>query len=360
MSVVRVRSLYRALPALVLLVIACGWSLAEPTGLDDENGNGGPPPAVYCPDLPSGVEHGFVGDPGSAPAAAGTSRIVLMGGSSEVDPASKLFVEAAAGGDVLVMRASGSVMSYNNYFRSNVNPVPRPAAVSSIRIDQSTSGVAPGVLCHVSRANALWLAGGNQWNYLGVWPVELQDSIRAVGLRGGIGGTSAGAAALGEFAFDAAGGGVTSGEALQDPFGPRISVSRSPLGQPALAGWIVDQHFRERDREGRLLVFLARMQQDLERDTVYAVGLDERAALVVEGDHFTVLAHPGRAASFYRTTHRTSIEAGRPLDMEGVERVLLYNQATGSWPFDFEAWRRDTVSVTSGVVSASVSPGAGG
>ncbi len=351
----------RLLPAALLLATACSAASAEPAGPRDENGDGGTPPpeppAAYCPDLPSGVEHGFVGDPGAAAGVAGSPRIVLMGGSSEVNPASKLFVEAAGGGDVLVMRASGSVTSYNNYFRSSVGPIPPPAAVTSIRINEPDAGVAAGVLCHVSRANALWLAGGNQWNYLGVWPAELQDSIRAVGMRGGIGGTSAGAAALGEFAFDAAGGGVTSAEALPDPFGPRVSVSRSALGQPALAGWIVDQHFRERNREGRLLVFLARMQQELASDTVFGVGLDERAALVIEGDRFTVLAHTERGALFYRTTERAPIEPGRPLDIEGIERVTLLDGATGSWPFDFDAWPRDTISVSAGVVTSSPAPG---
>jgi cyanophycinase len=333
-------------------LVACGSAAADPVVPDDPNGGGtgDPPPAAYCADVPTGVLHAATGEPGANPSAEGTPRIVAMGGSSEVNPASKLFVEAAGGGDVLVMRASGSVTSYNNYFMSSVGPVPPPASVASIRIDDPAQSLSEGVLCHVRRTSALWLAGGNQWNYLGVWPVEMQDSIAAVGRRGGIGGTSAGAAVLGEFAFDARNGGVTSAEALQDPFGPRVQVSRSAIGQPEFAGWIVDQHFRERDREGRLLVFMARMQLELDRDTVYAVGLDERAALVVEGDRFEVLANPERAAVFYRVTERTAIAPGQPFDMTGIERVVLESGANGPWPLDFDAYPRERLRVEGGTV----------
>jgi cyanophycinase-like exopeptidase len=277
-----------------------------------------------------------------------------MGGASEVDRASQRFVEAAGGGDVLVMRASGSVTSYNDYFRTGVGPNPQPSSVGTIRIDEVAVAASPGVLCRVAGAQALWLAGGNQWDYLGRWPRNLQDSIAAVGRRGGIGGTSAGAAALGEMAFDARAGTVTSEEALQDPFGPRVHVSRSPLGRPELAGYLVDQHFRQRDREGRLLVFLARMQEALNQDTVYGIGLDERAALIIEGGRFEVLAHDDREVSFYRATERAIALPGLPLQMGGVERVRLEDGASGTWPLDFGEHAPEVLRVEEGVVRTAV------
>ncbi len=343
-----------ALPLLLSLSM-CGGAEENPLDPGDpENGPGDPPPpSSTCPPLPPGAAFAASGSPGSNPDAAGTPRIVLMGGSSEVDAASRLFVEAAGGGDVLVMRASGSVTSYNDYFREEVGPRPAPASVGTIRIDEVAAASSPGVLCRVAQAHALWLAGGNQWDYLGRWPESLQDSIRAVGRRGGIGGTSAGAAVLGEMAFDARGGSVTSAEALLDPFGPRVQVSRSPMGQPELAGYLVDQHFRQRDREGRLMVFLARMQEVLDRDTVYGIGLDERAALVIEGGRFQVLALTGREVSIYRTTKRANALPGVPLDMEAVERVRLEDGLSGSWPLDFQGHSRDVLHVEGGVVRAT-------
>ncbi len=325
--------------------MACGGTGGGgPAGPED------PPVTGPCPAPPAGAAIASAGTLGSNPAASGTPRIVLMGGSAEVDPASKRFVEAAGGGDVLVLRATGSVTSYNDYFRTGVGASPTPASVTSIRLDDPGVGDSGPVLCHLALAQAVWLAGGNQWNYLGVWPPALQDSIAAVGLRGGIGGTSAGAAALGEFAFDARHGGVTSEDALADPFDHRVQVSRSPLGRPELAGYIVDQHFRQRDREGRLLVFLARMQHALERDTVFGVGLDERAALVIDDDQFQVLAREGRAAVFYRTTRRAELEPGQPLDMAGVERITLEDGAAGPWPLDFDAHPAVRLRVDAGVV----------
>jgi cyanophycinase len=349
----RVRT-YAAMTALPLAfsLSVCGGPKGSPVDTEDPgNGSGDPPPASSsCPPLPLGAAFAASGTPGSNPAATGTPRIILMGGSSEVDAASRLFVEAAGGGDVLVMRASGSVTSYNDYFRGEVGGHPSPASVGTIRIDKIPVASSPGVLCRVARAQALWLAGGNQWDYLGTWPQSLQDSIVSVGRRGGMGGTSAGAAVMGEMAFDARGGSITSAEALLDPFGPRVQVSPSPLGQPELKGYLVDQHFRQRDREGRLLVFLARMQGALGSDTVFGIGLDERAALVIEGNRFQILAHTGREVSIYRTTKGANALPGVPLDLEGVERVRLEHGASGSWPLDFQGHARDVLHVEKGVV----------
>jgi hypothetical protein len=46
-------------------------------------------------------------------------RITLMGGASEHDSASKWFLQGAGGGDVVVLRTSGSD-GYNNYFYSGL------------------------------------------------------------------------------------------------------------------------------------------------------------------------------------------------------------------------------------------------
>lgn len=78
-----------------------------------------------------------------------------------------------------------------------------------------------------------------------------------------IGGTSAGLAILGEHVFTAENGGVTSEEALADPFSPRVALSAQPfLSVPFLSNVIADQHFRERDRMGRALAFMARISQN--------------------------------------------------------------------------------------------------
>jgi cyanophycinase len=320
-----------------------------------------------CPPLPDGVVHAevrgieprvatSVEPPALAQAQAPPRRqIVLMGGSSEVDAASRRFVAGAGAGgtdagDVLVVRASGSATSYNGYFQRMADADAPLRSAGTLLIEDAAMSAHPAVLCRIAEAEALWLAGGNQWNYLGHWAPALQVAIGAVGRRGSIGGTSAGAAVLGEFAFDAGEGGVTSAEALADPHGPRVRVVRSGMGQPELARVVVDQHFRERDREGRLLVFLARMQAELIGGEVYGIGLDERAALVIENGTFEVFAQDGRAVSFYRLSSPTPTSPGVPFSAPLIERVMLWDGARGAWPFNFDAYPRDALAVEEGVV----------
>jgi cyanophycinase len=289
-----------------------------------------------CPAVPVGVEHNVTGTFDARPAAVPVRRVVLMGGSSEVAPAARLFVEAAGGGDVLVLRASGSSTSYNDYFASGVGASPAPASAGSIRIDSAAAGADAGVLCRVARAEAIWLAGGNQWNYLGRWPAALHDALAAAAPRGvPIGGTSAGAMSLGELAFDARAGSAVSDTVLANPFHDDVAVSRSPFAQPELAGVLVDTHFMQRSREGRLLVFLARGRALLGAASVTGIGLDERAALVIEDGRFTVLAGaPERYAWVYRLTGDAVLRPGAPLSLDGIERVRMSHGDTGAWPID--------------------------
>jgi cyanophycinase len=339
-----------AAAALALLVAAACASAGDPGPPVAEPRYNDAPAATMpqpCPPLPRGAALESVsatsGSPGAEPvggAAARARRVVLMGGSGEVESAARAFAEGAGGGHVLVLRASGSTSSYNDYFAHAVGATPAPVAVATIRVDSAEAGGHDGVLCRVSRAHALWLAGGNQWNYLGRWPQALHDSLATRARNGvAIGGTSAGAMSLGEVAYDARDASVTSEEAVADPLHDDARVSRSPFGQPELAGVLVDTHFMQRSREGRLLAFLARGRELLGRDTIYGVGIDERAAIVIEGGRFTVHAGaPERYVWVYRLTRPVLLEAGRPLALAGVERVRLGAGAEGAWPLDFGRW----------------------
>ncbi len=325
---------------------------AQDAGAQDAGGvDAGP---VQCPAVDDAVALGSLGADEDTVASA-VRRVVLMGGSVEVDPASTEFVDGAAGGDVLVLRASGSVNSYTPYFYEELPTDVAPASVTTLRIEDAAPSADPGVLCRVQAAEALWLAGGDQYAYLGIWRSALHDEIAALATRGAaIGGTSAGAMALGAFAFDAAQGSVSSAEALADPFDPLVSVVVSPLAQPELLATVVDTHFSARDREGRLLTFMARAKDAAPGlDEVWGVGLDERAALVIEDGQFVVhTGAPDRRVWLYRYTGTPTLNAGVSLELEGVQRLAFAAGATGFWPVGEAAWA-DAVSLTvvGGVVS---------
>ncbi|MFH1810246.1 MAG: hypothetical protein ABIJ09_15980 [Pseudomonadota bacterium] len=276
---------------------------------------------------------------------------MLMGGGAEIDAAARSFVEGAVGGDVLVLRASGSVDSYTSYFFAELGAVPAPASVTTALLAQPTPAADPAVTCRVDAAEALWLAGGDQSDYLVAWPAVLQQALARVGARGGsMGGTSAGAMALGEVAFDAARGSVDSVQALAAPLSSVVSVSRSPFAHPFLASTVVDTHFQARDREGRLLTFLARALALLGQGPVLGLGLDEEAALVIESGHFLVLAAPGQRVWLYRAAGPATLETAAGLGLDGVERVQLTSGQQGTWPPDLASWPVVRLQVVNGVV----------
>lgn len=210
--------------------------------------------------------------------------ICLMGGASESDEAMIWFLEKADGGDILVLRASGSD-GYNDYFYSelgvNVN------SVESIVIHNADGAIDPYVLQKVAQAEAIWFAGGNQWNYVNYFKGNaLQDALNHhINVKQAvIGGTSAGMAILGSYYFDAQNGTVSSAQALFNPYDSRVSLGYNDfLEIPYLENVVTDTHYDNPDRRGRHTVFLARMTTD---HGVRSLGIasEEFTAVCIEPD----------------------------------------------------------------------------
>ena len=209
--------------------------------------------------------------------------VCLMGGATENDAAMRWFLRRADGGDVLVLRASGSD-GYNTYMAGLLDtPV---HAVETIVFDDSTAAWDPYVHQRIGEAEAIWFAGGDQWRYVSWWRGTPVDSLvrRAHQERNAvIGGTSAGMAILGEHVFTAQNGTVLSEEVLQNPFHPRATVSSERFLDIGLLGDVLtDSHFDDPDRRGRLLGFMARLHQAGE--PVIGIACEEYTAVCIGPD----------------------------------------------------------------------------
>jgi cyanophycinase-like exopeptidase len=208
--------------------------------------------------------------------------ICLMGGSTEDDNAMKWFLQRANGGDVLVLRASGAD-GYNDYFYSDLGVSVN--SVETIVCNNAQASNEAYVLQKIQQAEAVWLAGGNQWNYVSYWRNTPVDSLlnRAIQERNiVIGGTSAGMAVQGKFYFSAQNGSVTSGAALANPYLPTVTVdSTTFLKNTHLQQVITDTHFDNPNRKGRLTVFLARIFTDF-GISGKAIACDEYTAVCIE------------------------------------------------------------------------------
>jgi cyanophycinase-like exopeptidase len=222
-----------------------------------------------------------------------SSGICLMGGAGENDSAMAWFLKRANGGDILVLRTSGSD-GYNNYMYSglgvNVN------SVETIVFHNSSASYEPYIHQRIQQAEAIWFAGGDQWNYISYWrnsPIESLINLAIANRKIVIGGISAGMAILGRFYFTAQNGTITSATALSNPYHNNITVdSSSFLSIPYLNNIITDTHYDNPNRKGRHIVFLARILLDygtkakgIACDEFTAVCIDTNGIAKVYGDY---------------------------------------------------------------------------
>ena len=222
----------------------------------------------------------------------------------------------------------------------------------SLLADPPSSAVDAGMRCRVQRAEAVWIAGGDQWDYLGRWHDSLRVDLAELQSRGAVlGGTSAGAMVLGAAAFSARNGSISSEDALLNPNDIRIDIVEPVFAQPELDGTIVDTHFFERDREGRLLAFAARYGFAEESARVVGVGLDERSSLVIEGGRYVVFTDAGASVWLYLVDSPTAMVDGAPLHVSRVLRVGLPDGSSGEWPLDFNSVSPDTLRVDQGTIT---------
>lgn len=135
---------------------------------------------------------------------------------------------------------------------------------------------------------------------------------------------------FGAYAFTAEKGGVTSATALAEPRGPAVTVRKSTYAQPELAHALVDTHFSQRDREGRLLAFAAHMLAAGE-STALAIGIDEDTALVIDGPSARVLGS-GAVHVYTVVGPLTAFAAGSALGLGGIRRRVVSTGTTTAWP----------------------------
>lgn len=207
---------------------------------------------------------------------------VLMGGAGENDNAIRWFLERADGGDVLVLRTTGED-GYNDYFFTDLGV--ELNSVETIVCLNSEASTNPYVLRRVSEADAVWFAGGDQWDYISYWldtPMEDVFNVLINDKQIPIGGTSAGCAIQGQAYFSAENGTITTTQALNDPFHALMKLGNNDfLSNPATQQIITDTHYDNPDRRGRHTAFLARLITDFGAP-FYGIGVEEYTAVCID------------------------------------------------------------------------------
>ncbi|MEO7069627.1 MAG: cyanophycinase [Nostocoides sp.] len=209
---------------------------------------------------------------------------IIGGGEDQIGKAALLrrFVKLAGGRRsriVLVPTASSFqaavATAYDAVFRRLGAPGPEVVNPRS-----RAQGHDPALIARLDAASGVFMSGGSQLKLSQYFPgTPLGDAIHRAHARGAVvGGTSAGASIMSEFMIAMGEEGLT----------PRQRVSQMSHGLGLVKGVVIDQHFAQRTRYGRLMSVTA-MSPNL-----VGVGIDEDTAIEVHGSSsFTVRGSGG-------------------------------------------------------------------
>lgn len=228
------------------------------------------------------------------------------------------FVEAAGGSKariVVVPTASALGPDVTDVYRALFAALGAESVVG-VRPENREDADDPAFISPLNDATGIFMTGGNQLKLAGVVTgTAFGRAVTAAHARGAaVGGTSAGASILAEHMIAFGRSGAT----------PRQRMSQLSGGLGLVQGAIVDQHFAQRNRYGRLLSLVA------QSPGLLGIGVDEDTAAVVRGTHLEVV---GRGAvTIFDGTRITSnahnAQRSEPILASGVVLHVLPATAT--------------------------------
>ena len=210
--------------------------------------------------------------------------LFIIGGHEDRDRASprtilRAIASRARGGRlVLITAASAEPQGYVDEYTAAFADLGLGALVpfhATARADCSD----PTRLAAFDGAAGVFFTGGDQKRLMDtILDTPVADHVRAVHERGGlVAGTSAGASAMSETMIE-------RGPGAQSPAGGEVRFAQ---GLCLLPGVIIDQHFAERGRIGRLMAAIAQAPAAL------GLGIDENTCVIVEHGRFRVIGTGG-------------------------------------------------------------------
>jgi cyanophycinase len=248
--------------------------------------------------------------------------IVPIGGAEEKEnsPAIlKRFVALAGGAnaDIVVIPTASQLRDTGARYERLFSDL-GAERVASIDFDTRRDAEEPGRLARLEQASGVFFTGGNQLRLttlIGGTPIA--KTVRALNARGApVAGTSAGAAFISEHMIAFGDEGAT----------PVAGSVRLAPGLGLTNRFIIDQHFRQRDRLGRLLTALAY------NPFAVGLGLDEDTAAFIDPDNNVHVEGSGGItvvdASGVQFSSMAEIDEGQPVCLLGIQLHLLTRGAT--------------------------------
>lgn len=228
----------------------------------------------------------------------------------------RYFLEATGGSDAsIVVLATASEVPDTGDRYADLFLALRAENVEVLKIETREDAIEAGPEAHdlLEYATGLFITGGSQLKLSSaLGGTEIAETIRrrhAAGMV--VAGTSAGAALLSEHM-------IALGESGSTPRRRQVHLAKGLGLAPNL---VIDQHFRRRDRLGRLLTALSYNPAPL------GVGIDEDTAAIISGDGELAVLGAGAVmvvdASGMRFTDSHAIHRGQPVAMMGLKLDFL-------------------------------------
>jgi cyanophycinase len=260
----------------------------------------------------------------AAKVAAGQQRgwIVPIGGAEEKDNAPQIlkrFVGLSGGdsADIVVIPTASQQRSTGPRYERIFSEL-GAARVTALDFDTRRDCEEPGRLERLQQATGVFFTGGNQLRLSTLLGgTSVAKAIRGLNAAGvAVAGTSAGAAFISEHMIAFGSEGST----------PVAGSVRLAAGLGLTNRFIIDQHFRQRDRLGRLLTALAY------NPFAVGIGLDEDTAAFIAPDNTVHVEGSGGItvvdAAEVQFSSMDSINEGRPVCLLGVKLHILTQGAT--------------------------------
>ena len=283
-----------------------------------------------------GYDYYAIGDttaPTPRPTAPG---LLMVGGGNWPYAAYRWMFDKAGNGHIVILRASYGDENQKEFY-TRIGGV---TSVQTLVFHDRRASYDPRVLAILARADGIYAAGGDQSNYVRYWQgTPVQDAInRHVAAGKPFGGTSAGLAIQGRWVYGAMDGhSLSSTTALADGGTSQLTIVQDFLRLEPLytAGVLTDTHFAERDRQGRLIAMLAKVQREHPGQPVVGIGIDEQTALAVDGNgQGRVFSEDGGYAWLIRPGVAVPQAVGRPLETSAWQVTGIGTSSRldlGSW-----------------------------
>jgi len=242
-------------------------------------------------------------------------KLIIIGGAEDKTGRGQIIehvVDNAGSGCLTVVTAASSIPDemwdvYNKLFRKL-----GIKNLAHLHVEQPADAHRPEVLATLEGSTAVFFTGGDQLKIttkLGGTPVAAK--IKDIYFNGGLlAGTSAGASVMGETM-------LVGGENTESH---KVGNWMMAPGLRFVKNMLIDQHFAQRGRIGRLLGAVAL------NPGVLGIGIDENTAIVVQGHMFSVLGE--NAVYVVDGTHVTytnisEASADKTMSMHGVRLHIL-------------------------------------